>query len=87
MRDLEGIVAKRKFDPYLPNGETSWLKIRNPDYSRWVGRKELFEKERKGNPDLHGWECCASICAELEGKYAETQVRLTGDWNISLNRS
>jgi hypothetical protein len=56
MRDLEGIVAKRKFDPYLPNGETSWLKIRNRDYSQWVGREELFEKERDSNPDLLGWD-------------------------------
>ncbi len=63
MRDLEGIVAKRKFDPYLHSGETSWLKIRNRDYSQWVGREELFEKERSSSPDLHGWDRCASICA------------------------
>lgn len=67
MRDLEGIVAKRKFDPYLPGGESSWLKIRNRDYSQWAGREGLFEKERDSNPDLHGWDRCASICAELEG--------------------
>jgi ATP-dependent DNA ligase len=28
--NLEGMVAKRKFDPYLPS--TSWLKVRTPDY-------------------------------------------------------
>ncbi len=33
--DLEGIVAKRKFDPYLPD-QAGWLKIRNTSYS--VGR-------------------------------------------------
>ena|ERR1700730_2885404 len=33
--DLEGIVAKRKFDSYLP--EQGWLKIRNQNYSQWVG--------------------------------------------------
>jgi hypothetical protein len=27
---LEGIVAKRKFDPYLLDGSTSWFKVRNP---------------------------------------------------------
>lgn len=27
-RDFEGIVAKRKFDPYVPD-QTNWLKIRN----------------------------------------------------------
>jgi len=30
-RDLEGVVAKRKFDPYSPGA--SWLKIRNRNYS------------------------------------------------------
>ncbi len=43
--DLEGIVAKRKPDPYLPE-HASWLKIRNQNYSQWVGREELFERER-----------------------------------------
>lgn len=42
-RDLEGIVAKRKAGAY---GE-SWLKIRNPIYSQYDGRRELFEKTRQ----------------------------------------
>jgi ATP-dependent DNA ligase len=29
--DLEGIVAKRKSDPYAP--QTCWYKIKNPEYS------------------------------------------------------
>jgi bifunctional non-homologous end joining protein LigD len=37
--DLEGIVAKRKFDPYLLDRSTSWLKIRNRNYSQWVGTR------------------------------------------------
>jgi len=45
--DLEGIVAKEKYAPYQP--ETQWLKIRNRSYSQWVGRAELFERERAGN--------------------------------------
>ena len=32
--DNEGIVAKRKFDPYLLDGSATRLKIRNRDYSR-----------------------------------------------------
>jgi bifunctional non-homologous end joining protein LigD len=36
--DLEGIVAKRKSDPYLPDHAT-WLKIHNQNYSQWVGRE------------------------------------------------
>ncbi len=35
--DLEGIVAKRKSNPYLAD-HASWLKIRNHEYSQWVGR-------------------------------------------------
>jgi hypothetical protein len=50
-RDLEGIVANRKVDPYLPDGSTFWLKIRNPNYSQLIGREELFERERSMNPD------------------------------------
>jgi ATP-dependent DNA ligase len=43
--DLEGIVAKRKDALYTPE-ETSWVKIKNRDYSQIVGRKELFERKR-----------------------------------------
>jgi bifunctional non-homologous end joining protein LigD len=42
--DLEGIVAKRKADPYGP--ATSWLKIKNPTYTPAEGRRELFERQR-----------------------------------------
>src|SRR5689334_1819176 len=43
--DLEGIVAKHKGAPYLDNESPTWLKIRNRQYSQWVGREELFERE------------------------------------------
>lgn len=39
-RDLEGMVAKYKWGRY---GE-GWWKIRNPRYSQYEGRHELFEK-------------------------------------------
>ena len=39
-QDLEGIVAKLKHGAY---GE-GWFKIRNPRYSQYEGRRELFEK-------------------------------------------
>jgi bifunctional non-homologous end joining protein LigD len=42
-RDLEGIVAKRRDAAY---GE-DWFKIRNPNYSQYEGRQELFEKRAK----------------------------------------
>ena len=38
--DLEGIVAKRKADPYEPG--TRWFKIKNSTYSQAEGRRELF---------------------------------------------
>jgi bifunctional non-homologous end joining protein LigD len=60
--DLEGIVAKRRFDPYLPN-KASWLKIRNTDCTQWTGREELFDRERKTDPDLSLWDDCARACA------------------------
>ena len=41
--DREGIVAKWAHGTYQTSGRTSWVKIRNPDYSQWAGRRELFE--------------------------------------------
>ena len=38
--DLEGIVAKRKADPYRRG--VRWWKIKNPAYSQAEGRHELF---------------------------------------------
>jgi bifunctional non-homologous end joining protein LigD len=55
--DLEGIVAKRKSDPYLQE-HAIWAKVRNRQYSQWTGREELFERERRSEPDLHYWEEC-----------------------------
>jgi len=40
--DLEGIVAKRKADPY--GAETTWFKIKNRAYTQATGRWELFQK-------------------------------------------
>jgi len=50
--DLEGVVAKRKFDPYIEN-QASWLKIRNTSYSQWAGRAEPFDREGKAIPTLY----------------------------------
>ena len=60
-RDLEGIVAKGKGDPYLPDHAT-WYKVRNRNYSQWIGRKELFGRERASGPD---WNTCASAGDQL----------------------
>jgi bifunctional non-homologous end joining protein LigD len=42
-QDLKGIVAKAKHGAY---GE-KWFKIRNPRYSQYEGRRELFESRRQ----------------------------------------
>jgi ATP-dependent DNA ligase len=42
--DLEGIVAKWKAGRYVAdNRRSSWVKIKNPNYSQAEGREELFE--------------------------------------------
>jgi bifunctional non-homologous end joining protein LigD len=43
--DLEGIVAKRKRDPYQRG--VKWWKIKNPGYSHAEGRAELFNGDRR----------------------------------------
>jgi ATP-dependent DNA ligase len=46
-RDLEGIVGKWADGRYETDGvSTSWVKVKNPDYSHMVGRRELFEARR-----------------------------------------
>jgi bifunctional non-homologous end joining protein LigD len=56
-RDLEGIVAKWARGPYHIDGvNTSWLKIKNPDYSQMTGRRELFERRRdRAARSRSGW--------------------------------
>jgi hypothetical protein len=59
--DLEGIVAKDGRAPYDPQ-QTTWFKIRNRNYSQWVGREELFERDRRREP-IPGWHTCALAAA------------------------
>ena len=64
--DLEGIVGKQKYAPYIASREaTTWVKILNPNYSQREGREELFERDRHKEP-VAGWHSCAIACAELE---------------------
>jgi ATP-dependent DNA ligase len=42
--DLEGIVAKRRTDPYTL--QTVWYKVKNPAYTQAEGRGDLFHKTR-----------------------------------------
>ena len=42
--DLERIVAKWKAGRYVAdNRRSSWVKIKNPNYSQAEGREELFK--------------------------------------------
>ena len=44
-RDLKGIVAKWARGRYRTDGGgTSWLKIKNPEYTQMSGRHELFDR-------------------------------------------
>lgn len=46
--DLEGIVAKWKYGSYLPNCDaTTWIKIKNPNYTQAEGRAEHMERGGK----------------------------------------
>jgi ATP-dependent DNA ligase len=64
--DLEGIVAKHKFGPYITEREHStWFKILNRKYSQEDGREELFERERHREP-VAGWHSCVIACAGLK---------------------
>jgi bifunctional non-homologous end joining protein LigD len=60
--DLEGIVAKHSFGPYITERERStWFKIKNRGYSQMESREELFERDRHREP-VPGWHCCELAC-------------------------
>jgi bifunctional non-homologous end joining protein LigD len=64
--DLEGMVAKHRSAPYVPEDALStWYKVKNPNYSQMAGRHELFERERHREP-VPGWHSCDLACAEVE---------------------
>jgi bifunctional non-homologous end joining protein LigD len=61
--DLEGIVAKHKFGPYVEHREQStWIKILNRNYSQKVGREQLFERDRQ--EPTAGWHTCVAACGK-----------------------
>ena len=64
-RDLEGIVAKPKHNPYLQD-HAGWLKIRNRGYTQWAGRERLFQRERESIPEINYWDICTMACATMD---------------------
>jgi ATP-dependent DNA ligase len=60
--DLEGIVAKHSYAPYVTEAQrTTWFKIKNRDYSQMQGREELFNRERHSET-APGWHSCDLAC-------------------------
>ena len=48
MRDMEGIVCKPSISPYRTiRGTTTWIKVKNPNYSQKEGRGDLFNERRR----------------------------------------
>src|SRR5215472_10940204 len=48
-RDLEGIVAKAAQGLYQPE-KTTWVKIKNPNYSQAAGRRDFFNARVRRKP-------------------------------------
>ena len=44
-RDMEGIVAKQASARYTPEA-TTWVKIKNREYSQAVGRHDFFDRRK-----------------------------------------
>ena len=47
-RDMEGIVAKLLSAKYTPEA-TTWVKIKNREYSQAVGREDFFQRPKSGS--------------------------------------
>jgi bifunctional non-homologous end joining protein LigD len=44
-RDMEGVVAKQASAHYTPEA-TTWVKIKNREYSQAVGRHDFFDRRK-----------------------------------------
>ena len=44
-RDMEGVVAKQASATYTPEA-TTWVKIKNRQYSQAVGHEDLFDRRK-----------------------------------------
>jgi ATP-dependent DNA ligase len=42
---MEGIVAKQASAHYTPEA-TTWVKIKNRQYSQAIGREDLFDRQK-----------------------------------------
>jgi bifunctional non-homologous end joining protein LigD len=72
--DLEGIVAKWKHGAYISGrDETSWVKIRNREYSQWGKERErMFERpDEPRNVRPGAWDGCTAA-SELMTRKSST---------------
>jgi ATP-dependent DNA ligase len=76
--DLEGIVAKRKADPY--SLAVTWYKIKNRAYTQMEGRWELFQKQQEDprSPSAARVQSrCPPTCRGDPGSGTRTGTRCT----------
>ena len=52
-QDMEGVVAKQATAKYTPDA-TTWVKIKNRQYSQAVGRADFFNRPKIRRSKLHG---------------------------------
>jgi hypothetical protein len=47
-QDMEGVVAKQASARYTPEA-TTWVKIKNRQYSQAIGREDFFDRRKAGH--------------------------------------
>ena len=72
-RDLEGIVAKDKFGPYLQNS-AQWFRIRKWKYSQWASREKFFEREAALLRDVAEKGAALGLDAEMTRGFFRGQI-------------
>lgn len=71
--NCEGIIAKwAEGTDHVDGRTTSWLKIKNPDYSQMEGRREVFERRSDVRPRRTSPRV---LCSELTGVQRVLQCR------------
>ena len=68
-RDMEGVVAKQASARYTPEA-TTWVKIKNRQYSQAVGREDFFSARRQEHKSRY------SDCSQ-RGSYSTLSTKRT----------
>jgi bifunctional non-homologous end joining protein LigD len=75
--DLEGIVAKWKHGRYTSlDADSTWVKIRNRNYSQMMGRDELFDRRLSCRSETasDGWAGCVLACHMADVFYDPAEI-------------